>query len=419
MKKRLIAALAGVLFVTTCLVPAVSVKAEPTSVNEARSQYEELKNKVLDIQEKVQSLDNDISDLVSQMDDNKSKINDLNDQIDETNDNIDVVKEEISDKEDVLGQRLREVYKTGGQTTSLLNVVFSADSIGDLISKMNSASRIVSIDQKVVNDVVSKKEELDNQVTELQSKQDEIVKLNDEISEKAQEQTEKKQEQEELLSQAKTEKDEFDKLYLSEEERKIVAGPIAICKDSNSSVTELDNALAQLEALKSNQIKSPTVINEINSAITTGKKNKTAKAAEANKVASSSQSTSAPSRGDSSATVTGNGSVQAVINELYKHLGKKYVYGASGPNTFDCSGLTSYVYRVAAGINIGRTTYDQLNVGRPVSQSELQPGDLVFPHSSHVGIYIGGGMMIHAPQTGDVVKVAPVYRFMTARRVIN
>ena len=51
--------------------------------------------------------------------------------------------------------------------------------------------------------------------------------------------------------------------------------------------------------------------------------------------------------------------------------------------------------------------------------SNLQPGDLVFPHTGHVGIYVGGGMMIHAPQTGDVVKVAPVYRFYTARRIFN
>ena len=77
-----------------------------------------------------------------------------------------------------------------------------------------------------------------------------------------------------------------------------------------------------------------------------------------------------------------------------------------------------HIYITALGIEIGGTTYDQINSGIEVSYSELQPGDLVFPHSGHVGIYIGGGQMIHAPHTGDVVKVASVYKFWRARRIV-
>ena len=101
-----------------------------------------------------------------------------------------------------------------------------------------------------------------------------------------------------------------------------------------------------------------------------------------------------------------------------KQLGKKYVWAKSGPSSFDCSGFTSYVFRNAAGVSLPRTTYDQINVGVAVSYNDLQPGDLVFPHTGHVGIYIGGGQMIHAPSTGDVVKVSSVYKFYTARRVV-
>ena len=108
-----------------------------------------------------------------------------------------------------------------------------------------------------------------------------------------------------------------------------------------------------------------------------------------------------------------------ILNEAYKHIGKWYTYGASGPDTFDCSGFTSYVYRHAVGIEIGRTTYSQINAGREVSYSELQPGDLVFPHAGHVGIYVGNGQMIHAPQTGKQIQVAPVYKFWRARRILN
>ena len=109
----------------------------------------------------------------------------------------------------------------------------------------------------------------------------------------------------------------------------------------------------------------------------------------------------------------------SVIYEAKKHLGKPYVWGATGPNTFDCSGFTSYVYRQALGIEIGRTTKDQIYSGREVSRSELQPGDLIFPHADHVQIYIGNGMVIHSPKPGDVVKIVPIYDFWRARRIIN
>lgn len=113
---------------------------------------------------------------------------------------------------------------------------------------------------------------------------------------------------------------------------------------------------------------------------------------------------------------------QKVISEAYKHLGKPYVYGATGPSSFDCSGLTSYVYRHALGIEIGRTTHDQIKSGTVVSSiSQLKPGDLIFPKSdiSHVALYIGNGKMIHAPQPGRNVEISDIYAFYTARRIIN
>lgn len=90
-------------------------------------------------------------------------------------------------------------------------------------------------------------------------------------------------------------------------------------------------------------------------------------------------------------------------------LGDPYVWGATGPDSWDCSGLTQAAYR-AAGVTLPRTTGEQVDVGSRVSESNLQPGDLIFFYSdhSHVGIYIGGGEMIHAPHTGTVVKIAPI-----------
>lgn len=93
----------------------------------------------------------------------------------------------------------------------------------------------------------------------------------------------------------------------------------------------------------------------------------------------------------------------------YGALGKPYVWGATGPSAYDCSGLTQAAWR-AAGVALPRTTYTQINAGQRVSRSELAPGDLVFFYSgiSHVGLYIGDGRMIHAPRPGAPVRIAPV-----------
>ena len=91
-----------------------------------------------------------------------------------------------------------------------------------------------------------------------------------------------------------------------------------------------------------------------------------------------------------------------------QHLGKPYVFGAEGPNSFDCSGLVCYVY-AQIGVGLPRVTFDQVRCGRAVAPAELAPGDLVFfRRNNHVGIYLGGGFFIHAPRTGDVVKITPL-----------
>ncbi|MGL4914145.1 MAG: C40 family peptidase, partial [Romboutsia sp.] len=100
----------------------------------------------------------------------------------------------------------------------------------------------------------------------------------------------------------------------------------------------------------------------------------------------------------------------AVVNLAKQQIGKPYVWGAEGPNSFDCSGLTYYVYKNAAGVTLPRTSREQSTFGTTVSRSNLQPGDLVFSSTdgsgnvSHVGIYIGNGEMIHSPKPGDVVQ---------------
>ncbi|MGR6963573.1 NlpC/P60 family protein [Geodermatophilus sp. URMC 61] len=103
------------------------------------------------------------------------------------------------------------------------------------------------------------------------------------------------------------------------------------------------------------------------------------------------------------------GAAQIAVDTALAQVGDPYVWGAGGPNAFDCSGLTQYAY-AAAGISLPHSSRMQAAMGSAVSRSELQPGDLIFYHSpvSHVAMYIGNGQMVHASTSGQPVKVVSV-----------
>ncbi len=107
--------------------------------------------------------------------------------------------------------------------------------------------------------------------------------------------------------------------------------------------------------------------------------------------------------------VANSQAAQIAVDTALAQRGKPYIWAAAGPNSFDCSGLMAYAY-AAAGINLPHSSGMQSTMGQSVSRDQLQPGDLIFFYSpvSHVGMYIGNGQMVHAPTSGDVVKIANV-----------
>ena len=112
-------------------------------------------------------------------------------------------------------------------------------------------------------------------------------------------------------------------------------------------------------------------------------------------------------------------SAQKVIDCCKRQNNRRIVWGGSSPNTgFDCSGLVVYCFKQGAGISLPHYTGDLIKRGKPVKKSELKPGDLIFPNAHHVGIYIGNGQFIHAPQTGDAIKISKVIKFYAARRLL-
>lgn len=100
---------------------------------------------------------------------------------------------------------------------------------------------------------------------------------------------------------------------------------------------------------------------------------------------------------------------QRAADAALSRVGDPYVYGAAGPNAFDCSGLVKWSY-AQAGRDVPRTSYGQLSAGAPVSLNDLRPGDVVsYYGGSHSGIYVGNGNIVHASTSGQPVKVAPLH----------
>ena len=409
MKRKVISAvLAVTLAFTLAVTSAMPAFATPNEeVIENQKKYDEYTKKIDEITGKIIAFNAEIEPLIEKIDNNNAQREEIKVEIKNTEVEIESAKEDIAKQEEVLGKRVRELYKSGGQTSYIM-LLFSAESFNDLISKIESTNRLVKIDKEIVKELKDKQENLDTKVKSLDEKSKEIQAINEENKKSLADLEEKKAEQQKLADEAAAEQAEFEKEFLVVSERTLVEYQFSVIADSTSSIDSLRSAITQLRSIRDTQIKSSIVVEEINEQIEIAKSR--VEELEAKEAASN---TIDANRGEISST--GNG----IVDFAYQYLGAPYVWGATGPTSFDCSGFTSFVYANAAGIDITRTTYSQMEVGTPVSYSELQPGDLVFTYGGdHVGIYVGGGQYVHAPMPGQGVKVGNITDFYTARRVL-
>lgn len=407
MKKKIISATLAAFLVITSAMPAFATPNQ--EVIENQQKYDEFTEKIEDINNQIYTLNEQIEPLVQTIESNNAQMEQIKVEVENTQKEIETAKEEIAKTEELLGKRIRELYKSGGQSSYIM-LLFSADSFNDLISKIESTSRLVSIDKKMVQELEDKQASLNDKIASLDEKNNELTKVNEETEKSLSELEAKKAEQETLVAQVQAEQAEFEIEFLAVSERQLVTPQYEVIENSSSSIDDLNSAISQLRSIRDNQIKSEIVKEEINDKIEVAKD----KVTQLQAAIDAANSASSPNRGGSTVSATGN----AIVDYAYQFLGTPYLWGGTTPSGFDCSGFTQYVFKNAAGVSLPRTTYDQINVGVPVAYEDLQPGDLIFPHTGHVGIYIGGGQMIHAPSTGDVVKVSTVYKFYTARRVV-
>lgn len=110
------------------------------------------------------------------------------------------------------------------------------------------------------------------------------------------------------------------------------------------------------------------------------------------------------------------GRAATAVRAALSRLGRPYVWGATGPNQFDCSGLTQWAY-AQAGLHLDRTTYQQIHAGIPVARADIRPGDLVFPSTGHVQLAIGNNLVVEAPHAGAAVRISPLSSQVAIRRL--
>ncbi|SCL16254.1 NlpC/P60 family protein [Micromonospora rhizosphaerae] len=179
---------------------------------------------------------------------------------------------------------------------------------------------------------------------------------------------------------------------LAAEQHKQVAGVLAIRDKYNRQKRKLDELIA---TQKKQQAELAAKKNAIN--------------AEIKRLTAMLPKTSVRVEGCPAIDGVVSSAARIAIRTACAQVGDPYVWGADGPDSFDCSGLTQYAYK-AAGIYLTHHTGDQWNEGRAVSRSDARPGDLVFFYSDlhHMGLYLGNGLMVHAPRTGKPVQVSKI-----------
>lgn len=180
-------------------------------------------------------------------------------------------------------------------------------------------------------------------------------------------------------------------------------------------------------ATKTNKEKSPVanLANKVKRATQKKKTTKEDKVKKANQIVNETVKKTTANKKTNTSSIQASSKAASVVALAKEQVGKPYVWGATGPDKFDCSGLVQYVYQHAAGINLPRTTYDQVKVGQTVPLDKLQAGDLVFWGSEtapyHVAIYIGNNQYVNSatPDQGTILQNMSSYYYPTiAKRVL-
>lgn len=347
--------------------------AAPTALAVPQSDLDSAAEQLSTYGAELSSLQDDLAKKTSDLEKTSYKIGEKQAAIEQT-------KEELVAAKAVLSARMRSSYKSGA--VSLLGVLLGADSIDDVISRVYYMDKIASNDADAIQQVRDLEERLSDEVSDLEKTRSSQQKAVDELQTQV-------DEYEVKVAEARDYYDALDAQIQAE-------------LAAQQQAEEEANMKAAMEAIEEQQaIEQRSEASQNN----TDNGNSDAEQQTDNKQEETTQQQAEPEEEAPAAQQpTSYAPAGSGLGTAYAAIGSPYVYGAAGPSSFDCSGLVCYAYGYARG----RTTYDMISSLKSTgswknSMSELSAGDLVFTDQGHVGIYIGGGMMIHAPRPGKTV----------------
>lgn len=370
------------------LLGAQVAAAEPAAITKAKSQAAAL-------QERIDELASELDAAVEDYNYAKAKLAETKAAAEATQAKLGKAEADLKVLQPKLEERLVEIYKQG--QLGMIATLAECDSFSELVNRLDLLERLSEQDSQVISDVLDFREQVTQRKAELAAQLEEEKVLT------AQAEAAKVKVQERL---AANEKELAGKealiAQLQKEEAARQARLAAAAKAAAKKAAE-EAAKKKAAALAAAKAKQSTSSSSSGSSSSSSAK---------------SSSSSSSSSGPAPSSAIGSDVVSIAMN----YLGVPYVWAGSSPSGFDCSGFVAYVFK-KVGVYLPHSSRIQAGYGVAVSRSNLQPGDLVFFYSPihHVGIYIGGGQMIHAAGTGKDVRINAVWTgtYNCARRILD
>ena len=357
----------------------------------AAPSVDDLKKEKAAKQSEVSSLQSQLTTLMGKVNTLESELIQTGEDITKAQGDLEVAQEKEKEQYAAMKKRIKYMYEAGND--SAFETLVTSEDFTDLLSKAEYVQNVHSYDRKQLQEYVETKQQisdlkdsLEKDQKELESKQVEYEKQGDNLNN--------------LITSKSAEVANLDsEIQAAAEAAAREAAERAAREAAEKAAKEAERQ--QAAASNNNAASTSNRNNTTSSSTATSNRNNTTSSSSSS--SSSASAVTKPSNSSSSTTTSGtNANGGSIVSRAYSQLGKPYVWGACGPNSFDCSGFVSYCL-TGSYTRLGTT----LTFMGWTRVSNPQPGDVVTT-ATHCGIYIGNGQMIHAPHTGDVVKVGPV-----------
>jgi cell wall-associated NlpC family hydrolase len=409
MKMKILIYSVSVALLTTIFqaTPTFASPVTQVQINETKGQINKTEAQIEDLETKVQELDDRI---IMGMEKSKQLNDDIKaqqGQIKVTKTEIESARKDLETNKDYYSSRLRTMQAQGKQSIiTYAEFIISSKDLSELLTRSTAVMDILESNTDIMKALSEKEstlkgaeQKLENELDQLKKSQSELVSKQKQVETDKQEIKTLLAESENTLKQQKTQLTKQQTLKSAQDQ-------------ARQAAVEKARRDAQAKARQEAQVKAAQQAPDRPSQQTPERPSQQTSNSSADNTPSVSPTV----------TVTNSGDADELIAFAKQYLGVPYVWGGTTPSGFDCSGFTSYVFR-SIGINLPRVSRDQQDVGTRISPYAVQKGDLVFrgDPAHHVAIYIGGGKVIHAPQTGDVVKIATYNpaKYTTAARVLH